>query len=459
MSVAKLSKRTVDALKPTDKSFIAYDTSLKGFGVRVLPSGAKSWVIEYRPGGGGRKVGKRRFKLGNVGDLTPDEARKAAQTLLSKVRLGGDPAHDRSAARRQITVAALAEEFIEEHAGAKRKASTAGNYAQVLRRIVVPEIGSRKVDTVTRMTIARLHLKLKGTPYHANKMLAVVGSMYSFAAAKHIVPEGFNPVRGITRFPESNRERFLTVSELDRLGAALREGETTGLPWHADPGKPGAKHAPKEGNRLTKISPHAAAAIRLLLFTGCRLGEILRLRWADVDLERGLLLLPDSKTGRKTVVLNAPAVAILAELPRLGVYVIAGDDAGNENEKPRADLKRPWIAVRKRANLEDVRIHDLRHTHASFGAAGGLGLPIIGKLLGHKQAATTARYAHLDNDPLRRASESIAGRIAEAMGEGRTTLGGPVVQLRKRGAQPVEAERREHFGAEGGRMPFPPKGL
>jgi len=417
MSVAKLSKRTVDALQPAAKSFIAYDTSLKGFGVRVLSSGAKSWVIEYRPGGGGRRVGKRRFKLGNVGDLTPDEARKAARTVLSKVRLGGDPAHDRSASRRQMTVAALAEEFIKDHAEAKRKASTAVNYAQVLRRIVLPEIGSRKVDAVTRMTIARLHLNLKSTPYHANKMLAVVGSMYSFAAAKHIVPEGFNPVRGIVRFPESNRERFLTTAELDRLGAALREGETTGLPWHLDPRKPGAKHAPKEDKRLSKISPHAAAAIRLLLFTGCRLGEILRLRWVDADLERGLLFLPDSKTGRKTIVLNAPAMAILAGLPRLGVHVVAGDDAGNEDERPRADLKRPWMAVRKRGKLEGVRLHDLRHTHASFGAAGGLGLPIIGKLLGHKQAATTARYAHLDVDPLRRASEHIGGRIAAAMGE------------------------------------------
>src|SRR5262249_44434079 len=149
MSVAKLSKRTVDALQPAGRSFITYDTSLKGFGVRILPSGAKSWVVEYRPGGGGRQVGKRRLKLGNIGDLTPDEARKAAQTVLSKVRLGQDPAQDRSAARRQITVAALAEEFIKDHAEAKRKRSTAGNYAQVLRRIVVPEIGTRKVDMVT----------------------------------------------------------------------------------------------------------------------------------------------------------------------------------------------------------------------------------------------------------------------------------------------------------------------
>ena len=417
MSVVKLAKRAVDALKPSVKSFIAFDETLKGFGVRVLPSGAKSWVIEYRPGGGGRSIGKRRLKLGDTFELTPAEARKMARIALSRVRLGSDPALDRSTARRQMTIAALAEEFIKDHAQAKRKSSTARDYAQVLRKILVPALGGRKVDTVTRSTIGRVHLSLKETPYHANKLLAVVGSMYSFAASRHIVPEGFNPARGIQRYPESHRERFLTAVELDRLGAALREGETIGLPWEINPGKPSAKHIPREANRFTKLSPHAAAAIRLLLFTGCRLGEILHLRWAEVDLERGLLFLPDSKTGRKTVVLNAPAMAILTGLPRLGVYVIAGDDAGAEDEKGRSDLKRPWRAVTKRAKLTGVRLHDLRHTHASFGAAGGLGLPIIGKLLGHKQAATTARYAHLDVNPLRRASEHIGSRIAAAMGE------------------------------------------
>jgi integrase len=415
--VVKLSKRTVDALKPAINSFIAFDATLKGFGVRVLPSGAKSWVIEYRPGGGGRSVGKRRLKLGDIFELTPAEARKMARIALSQVRLGSDPALDRTTARQQMSVAALAEEFIKDHAQAKRKSSTARDYAQILRKIVVPAIGSRKVDTITRSTISRLHLNLKETPYHANKLVAVVGSMYSFAARRHIVPEGFNPVRGVQRYPESPRERFLTTAELDRLGAALREGETIGLPWEIDPGKLSSKHAPRQGNRVTKLSPYAAAAIRLLLLTGCRLGEILHLRWADVDLERGVLFLPDSKTGRKTVVLNAPAMAILTELPRVGIYVIAGDDAGAADEKARSDLKRPWRAVSKRAKLAGVRLHDLRHTHASFGAAGGFGLPIIGKLLGHKQAATTARYAHLDVDPLRRAAEHIGNRIAAAMGE------------------------------------------
>src|SRR5262249_26784164 len=197
--------------------------------------------------------------------------------------------------------------------------------------------------------------------------------------------------------------------ELERLGRVLREAETKGIPWDVDERKPKAKHLPKIGNRFTRIGPSAAAALRLLLFTGCRLREILHLKWEHVDLERGLLFLADSKTGKKTVILNAPALAVLADLdPRLGPPVLPGDHA----EKPRADLKRPWEAVAKRAGLEGVRLHDLRHTYASFGAGGGLGLPIIGKLLGHTQASTTQRYAHLDADPLRRASEAIGGRIA-----------------------------------------------
>jgi integrase len=152
-----------------------------------------------------------------------------------------------------------------------------------------------------------------------------------------------------------------------------------------------------------------------LLFTGCRLREILHLEWKQVDIERGLLFLADSKTRKKTIVLNAPAMEVLASLDQYGPYVVPGDDP----DKPRADLKRPWAAIARRAGLDGVRLHDLRHTYASFGVGSGLGLPIIGKLLGHSQAATTHRYAHLDNDPLRRASESIAGQIAAAL-EGRS---------------------------------------
>jgi integrase len=315
--------------------------------------------------------------------------------------------------------------FLPSHVEAKRKPRTAAFYRHILTKIVVPALGTSKADKVTRTQIAKLHAKLNRTPFHANRMLAVVGSMYAFARRSGAVPEGFNPVRKIDKFKEHRRERFLTGEELVRLGAAIREAEIKGLPWNVDEAKPEAKHLPKTIHRFTKIGPFAAAAIRLLLFTGCRLREILHLKWAEVDLERGLLFLADSKTGRKTVILNAPAVAVLSSLDRLGSYVVPGDNP----EKPRADLKRPWEAVAKRAGLNGVRLHDLRHTYASFGAGGGLGLPVIGKLLGHTQTATTQRYAHLDADPLRRASEAIGGRIAAAL-EGKRS--GSLVRLRGR---------------------------
>jgi len=168
---------------------------------------------------------------------------------------------------------------------------------------------------------------------------------------------------------------------------------------------------PKATSRYAKIGSFAVAALRHLQFTGCRLREILHLKWENVDSQRGLLFLADSKTGKKTVVLNAPALVVLTGLERIGSYVVPGEHP----EKPRADLKGPWEAVSKRAGLDGVRLHDLRHTYASLEAGSGLGLPIIGKLLGHTQASTTQRYAHLDNDPLRRATEHIGNQIAEAL--------------------------------------------
>ena len=258
-------------------------------------------------------------------------------------------------------------------------------------------------------------------------MLAIIGSMYGFAGRRGIVAEGANPARSIEKYAEDRRERFLSASELERLGAAIREAETTGIPWEINLEKK-TQHVPK-GKRETVIGQHAAAALRLLIFTGARLREILHLKWAEVDLQRGLLLLPDSKTGRKTIVLNAPAMEVLSSLPRIGDFVIASESAGTDEEKPRSDLKRPWAMVSRRAGLDGVRLHDLRHTYASYGASGGLGLPVIGKLLGHAEARTTQRYAHLDNDPLRRASEAIANTIASAMGEGRESA--KIVQLKR----------------------------
>ena len=410
MAGDRITKRKVDALRARSAEYTRWDESLPGFGVRVRPSGAKSYIVTYRAGAG-RGAPVRRYTIAAVGKMTADQARQRAQALLGAVAHGRDPAGEKASERGTPTVAELADRFLFEHMEPKRKVGTAASYRYILDRIVKPTFGAAKVDKVTRAQIARLHGKLQATPSQANRMLAVVGSMYTFAARIGVVPEGANPARKIIKYPEQRRERFLTTEELERLGAAIHEAETTGIPYEIDTSKPTAKHAPKEENRIAQISPFAAAAIRLLLFTGCRLREILHLKWKYVDFERGLLFLPESKTGSKTVILNAPALEVLSGLDRLGPYVVPGDNP----EKPRADLKRPWATIAKRAGLERVRLHDLRHTYASFGAGTGLGLPIIGKLLGHTQASTTQRYAHLDNDPLRRASEAIGNRIAAAL--------------------------------------------
>ena len=318
------------------------------------------------------------LSLSAVGKITPERARSRAKVILGAVAHGYDPANQKTAERGTPTVAELADRFMADHVRAKRKAGTAEFYRDILDRIVKPAVGTAKADKLTRLQVGRLHSSLADTPFQANRALAVVGSMYAFAGRAGVVPEGTNPARGIDKFKESRRERFLTGVELERLGNAIREAETTGIPWTVDETKPAAKHVPK-AKRFTRIAPSAAAALRLLLFTGCRLREILHLRWEHVDFEPGCLFLPDSKSGRKTVILNAPALAVLNALERVGPYIVPGDDPA----QPRHDLKRPWDAVTKHAGLVGVRLHDLRHTYASFGAGGGLGLPIIGRLLGH----------------------------------------------------------------------------
>jgi integrase len=412
MPVLRLGARTINEVKASTKPVLYFDDDLKGFGLKVTPADARSWFVEYRVGEGGRTAPKKRIVIGSARTLTAEQARKAARELLARARLGSDPAGERSEARKSITVGELAEAFLAQHMEPKRKQSTAGDYRTILDQMVIPTVGTTKAARLTRAELAKLHLTHRERPYRANKMLSVVSSMYGFASKNGLVAEEYNPAKGIERFKEEGRERFLSAEEFGRLGAALNEAETMGIPW-SEPNS-SSKHRPKAARTL--LGPHAVGAIRLLLLTGARLREILHLRWHEVDTERGLLRLPDSKTGKKTIVLSAAAQTILIGLPRAGEYVIAGNDP----EKPRSDLQRPWDLVTKRAGLHGLRIHDLRHSYASVGAAGGLGLPIIGRLLGHTQPSTTHRYAHLDSDPLRRATDAIAEAIGVAMGGGRS---------------------------------------
>ncbi len=413
MATRKLTKKTIDALPIRDRVYIAYDDVLPGFGCRVTPNGARSWIVEYRPHGGGRSVGKRRITLGSVSVLTPDQAREAAGDVLAKVRFGEDAPHDRAARRSSPMVAEIIHEFMKEEIRPTRKPRTADLYDMYFRVHVRPALGSKRAREVTSADVGKLHRKIGAkTPVTANRVVALLSSLFSWAARLGKVPNDLNPARGITRYREQGSEKFLSGEELARLGDALREAETIGVPWVVDESSPKARHVPKD-NRRTKVSPYATAALRLLLLTGCRLREILNLRWEEFDRERGMLLLPDSKTGRKPVVLSGAAIAVLEGIPRTGDYVIAG----LRTERARRDLKRPWDAIRHRAALGPIRLHDLRHTFAATGAGSNLGLPVIGKLLGHRRAETTSRYAHIAADPLKTAADAIASKLAAKIGE------------------------------------------
>ena len=382
---SRLTKRAIDALEPRAKPFIAFDADVTGYGVRVMPSGLKSFVLEYRPGAGGRGVIKRRVTLGRYGSMTPDQARKAALNALAQIRLGADPQAEKSRQRAALTVADLIDAFLDGRV-AKLKPNSRGAYAVSLVKLRAAH-GTIKAEALTRVQVAALHRSLSAAPYAAIRLAAIISSLYSWAEASGLVPEGHrNPAVRLARFKESARERFLTGEELARLGDALA---------------------------ASTLDPFAVAAIRLLVLTGARLREILHAKWEHVDFERSFIFLPDSKTGKKPVYLGAAALAVLADLPRIdgNPHIFPGRKDG----LPRDGLDRPWSVIRKAAGLDGLRVHDLRHSFASFGVGSGLGLPIIGKILGHTQPATTARYAHLANDPVRQAVETIGATISAAM--------------------------------------------
>lgn len=434
MANTKISKHTVAEAQPKAQRYIIFDTAVPGFGLRVYPTGRKSWVFVYRPHPGGASTPKKTALIGTTDDFTPDQARRLADQMRATVKTGGDPQAAKNEQRDAPTVKDVSDAFLSDHVKPKRAGSTAEHYQALLDAYVLPRLGAKKAKDVTGRDMSALHAEIgsdrvlkdgtevAGRPYQANRMLAVVSAMYGWASGPvALVPKGCNPAADIERYSEKQRGRVLDPDELSALGTAIRLAETDGLPWTINP-KGQVKHVPK-GERKTTISQFAAAAIRLLILTGARLREILNLKWSDVDFERGLLILDKHKTARKSgtksIVLNPPALEVLSGLPRLGVYVIAGDTAGQKDEKPRADLKRPWALVRQQAGLGDLRIHDLRHNFGGFGAGGGTSLLVIGKLLGHspQNPQTTARYGHLAADPLRKATNTIGSALAAAMGD------------------------------------------
>ena len=418
MPTQKITKRAVDALhcpKGKDRVFL-WDDALRGFGVAAFPSGKKVYVAQYRQGGR-----SRRMNVGQHGRLTPVEARSMAKKVLGAVEGGADPIEQRRGARGARTLKEVANEFLRVHVAPKKKPRTHEEYQRLVTLHILPALGARKLVDIKKVDVSRLHAKMQDRPGAANRTVALISNIWNWAAARDEVAQERNPVKGLERYPEQPSERYLTPDELGRLGDALRLAETTGIPWEVNAAKPTAKHLPKT-NRATVVDPYAVAAIRLLIFTGARLREILHAKWENVDRERGLLLLPDSKTGKKTIYLSDVALSLLRGLTPVQdrAYIVPGSARGKAPAKgrkdaPRADLKKPWAAISRAGGLGDVRIHDLRHTFAATGAGASLGLPMIGKLLGHSQPATTARYAHLAADPMHRAANLISDQISAAM--------------------------------------------
>ena len=404
---AKITKRLVDAVEPRRANYLVRDTEVKGFVVVVTPAGAKSYAVDYRAGWG-RGSPKRRVTIGKHGSpWTPEMARAEAKCLLFEVAAGRDPATARREDRRALSFGDLIDLYLTEGVSHK-KASTLKADRGRIEHHLRPLLGKLRADRITRTDVERMRNAVAagktaeraasaekrrpgsiaiGGKGAAAQSVALVSSIYAFAIGRRLCTD--NPARGIKKAPVRKVERFLSEAEIARLAEAL-DAEVK-----------------RSGN------PYPVTAIKLLLLTGCRKGEITNLRWNHVDFERECLRLPDSKTGAKVVYLNAPARALLQELPHTAGSPRAFPGMRADGAGPAID--KAWSRVRKAAQLSDVRLHDLRHSFASVGAAGGLSLPVIGALLGHKHAATTARYAHLSADPLRAANDAVGARIAAAM--------------------------------------------
>jgi integrase len=383
--MAKLTKRVVDQASANSKAASLWDDELKGFGLRVWPSGRKVYIVKCRI------KGRQRFiTIGPHGPVTPEQARIRAFEILSEAKGGRDPAKELDQARKAPTVKRLGERFLREHVALRCKPSTQAEYKRSVELFINPRIGTRKVTDIERKDIAELHHGLSHIPYQANRTLGVLSKMFNLAEVWGLRPDGSNPCLHVKKYVEQKRERFLDVKEFTALGKVLREVE-------------------QEGSE----SQSAVDAIRLLMLTGCRLGEIMTLQWAHVDIKARELRLRDSKTGAKIVHFGKTGADVLEGIEKLddNPYVITGKKPGSH----LTVLQHPWRRIRAKAGLDDVRIHDLRHSYASGALALGEGLPMIGKLLGHTQVQTTARYAHLANDPVKTAGGKVSDMIGAAM--------------------------------------------
>jgi len=386
--MTKLTKRAVEALKPMERDVVVWDDELPGFGVRVKASGVKSYIFQYRNSDSRSK----RATIGRHGAMTADQARKQALQLKARVAIGTDPVTEKTIARKAPKVNELLDRYLNEHVRLHNKPKTQADVTLLINNHIRPAIGNLKVAGVTRNDIVKLHRNMSGTPRQANLVLSIISKAFNLAEVWNWRADATNPTRLVKRYPENKRERFLSNDELKVLGTTLRKAEL-------------------EQTEQSNI----IATIRLLALTGCRLSEILTLKWAYIDFQSGTLNLPDAKAGARSQPLAAPALEILAALPRIDGVAWALPNKMGAGPIDKSNMERAWRRIRKKAGLEDVRLHDLRHTVGTIAGASGANAFMVRDLLGHKTLTMTGRYVSRDEDPQKTLVNQVANHIDAAM--------------------------------------------
>lgn len=431
--IARIGRRTVETAKPEGEIYRLWDSGLKGFGLKVATTGLKTYFVWYRAGEG-RSAARREYTIARHGEMTPDEARAEAGRVLGRVRLGEDPQAKRHRAREEMDVAALCDLYLAEGVATKKPATLVSDRSRI-RSHIKPLLGKWPASAVTTAEVnkfmrdvasgktaatmkpsqkalrakgvrgkalkaaetrRRADPAAKGGKGTATRTVGLLGAIFAFAVREGVRAD--NPVRGVSKFKDNQSQRFLSADELARLTTALKAAEDAGA------------------------NKHGLNVIRLLTLTGARKGEVEGLRWSEVVYDRACLRLADSKTGARTVPLGAAALACLEALPRskASPFVFPAE---TDTKRHYVGTPKVWQKVRAAADLPQVRLHDLRHTFASFAAAGGLSLPLIAAILGHKDVKTTQQYAHLADTPVKAAADRTAAAIDGAMkGTGRTVI-------------------------------------
>jgi integrase len=374
----RFTKTAIDALQPTTTEFFKWDDLTPGFGVRVHPTGRKVWVIRYRTESGTQ----RKMTIGKLASMNLDDARAHARTLLAEASKGGDPMKARQDRRDDMTLTELSEKFTIYRSG-RVKEGTKENHKSLWRRIL-PELGGVKVRDLSFDDVEEFHSRVgEDTPVNANRCVALIRAAMNFAMKKGWREKHTNPCAEIEMFPEKERQRIVRPDEMPRLLKAIDEYTTERGCW----------------------SPRYA--IKLLLLTGLRRSEWALSEWDWVDWENGTLELPDSKTGARTIHLSTATLDLLREIrgKTNSRFIIPSINEA----RPMRGLSWHWYRIRKEAGLDDVRIHDLRHTVGTMAHFNGLSQRDIADLLGHRKLSTSARYIN-NFDARKKAAADIASQ-------------------------------------------------